>query len=51
MSQHTGASKGKLLTALENVLADWDNPMAGASPFKRQVFTSRLTGADVQATA
>lgn len=44
LRQHSGASKSKMLAALNAVLGDWDNPLTGANPFKKQVFTSRLMG-------
>lgn len=44
LAEHTGASKEKLFSALNSVLADWDNPLAGANQFKKQVFTARILG-------
>ena len=44
LGEHSGASKSKLLTALDRLLGDWDNPLTGANAFKRQVFSSRLIG-------
>ncbi len=37
LAEHSGASKGKLLAALDKKLQEWDNPIAGASKFKQQV--------------
>jgi len=45
LAEHSGASKGKMLATLDRVLQDWDNPIAGASKFKQQVWSARLLGA------
>jgi len=44
LGEHSGASKSKLLNSLDRLLSDWDNPLAGANAFKKQVFSSRLIG-------
>lgn len=44
LRQHSGASKSKMVAALDAVLGEWDNPLTGANTFQRQVFTSRLMG-------
>ena len=44
LGEHSGASKSKLLTSLDRMLSDWDNPLSGANAFKKQVFSSRLIG-------
>jgi hypothetical protein len=36
LGEHSGASKSKLLNALNQMLSDWDNPLTGANAFKRQ---------------
>lgn len=44
LAEHSGANKGKMLASLDSHLSDWDNPIAGASKFKKQVWSARLLG-------
>lgn len=44
LGQHSGANKGKMLKGLNTHLSEWDNPIAGASKFKQQVWSARLLG-------
>lgn len=42
LHQFTGANAGKLNQAMQTYLHDHENPLAGASLFKRQVWNSSI---------
>lgn len=44
LAEHSGANKGKMLASLNANLSDWDNPIAGATKFKQQVWSAQLLG-------